>query len=172
MDNKTIKELAVELAAISVIADEAKKAKDRLREHLFSKMNDVGADRLKAQINDEVIAYVTTSKPKFKWTITSDRKFVEWVKINMPTEIVESVRESSVDGILATFIYEDDAIIDKNGELVDFLVGSESEPFLMTKFHADGKSKMRQLLGMEANAIKAMKLLELEISETPTEQGF
>jgi hypothetical protein len=167
-----MKELAVELAAISVIADEAKKAKDRLREQLQILMDSNGADRLKAELNDEVIAYVTTSKPKFKWSVTSDKKFVEWVKANMPTEIVESVRESSVDGILSSFIYEDDRVIDKNGEVVDFLLGTESEPYLMTKFHADGKTKMRELLGMEANAIKAMKLLELEISETPSEQGF
>lgn len=170
--DKSMKELAVELAAISVIADEAKKAKDRLREQLQTLMDSNGADRLKAELNDEVIAYVTTSKPKFKWSVTSDKKFVEWVKANMPTEIVESVRESSVDGILSSFIYEDDQVIDKNGEVVDFLLGTESQPYLMTKFHADGKSKMRELLGMEANAIKAMKLLELEISETPYEQGF
>ena len=170
--DKSMKELAVELAAISVIADEAKKAKDRLREQLQTLMDSNGADRLKAELNDEVIAYVTTSKPKFKWSVTSDKKFVEWVKANMPTEIVESVRESSVDGILSSFIYEDDQVIDKNGEVVDFLLGTESEPYLMAKFHADGKTKMRELLGMEANAIKAMKLLELEISETPSEQGF
>lgn len=170
--DKSMKELAVELAAISVIADEAKKAKDRLREQLQTLMDSNGADRLKAELNDEVIAYVTTSKPKFKWSVTSDKKFVEWVKTNMPTEIVESVRESSVDGILSSFIYEDEQVIDKNGEVVDFLLGTESEPYLMTKFHADGKTKMKELLGMEANAIKAMKLLELEISETPSEQGF
>ena len=170
--DKSMKELAVELAAISVIADEAKKAKDRLREQLQTLMDSNGADRLKAELNDEVIAYVTTSKPKFKWSVTSDKKFVEWVKANMPTEIVESVRESSVDGILSSFIYEDEQVVDKNGEVVDFLLGSESDPYLMTKFHADGKTKMRELLAMEANAIKAMKLLELEISETPSEQGF
>ena len=121
-----IKELSLELAAVSLIADEAKKAKDRLRAALQTEMDAIGADRVKAEYGDDVIAYVTTTKPKFKWVIKSDKRFVDWVKANIPSEIVESVRESSVEAILAKFNYLDDMVIDPNGEVIDWLEGSQS----------------------------------------------
>jgi len=131
-------------------------------------MNELGADRVKAELGDEVIAYITTTKPKFKWVIKSDRKFIEWVKTNVPSEIVESVRESSVDKILEKFNYQDDLVIDSNGEIVDWLEGSESEPYLTTKFHGDGRENGREklrdaIIGVNgANEIDVRKVLELE----------
>ena len=95
-----IKDLSLKLAAISLLADQAKRLKDELRAELKTEMDSLGADRVKAELGDQVVAYITTTKPKFKWVIKSDRKFVEWVKTNVPSEIVESVRESSIDAIL------------------------------------------------------------------------
>lgn len=156
----SIKEKSLKLAAVSLIADEAKKAKDRLRAELQEEMDELGADRVKAELGDETVAYITTTKPKFKWEITSDRKFIEWVKANLPSEIIESVRESSIDAILAKFNYVDDLVIDPNGEPVDWLVGSEFNPYLTTKFHSDGREKLRSAI--VGNAIDARKVLELE----------
>jgi len=160
----TIKDLSLKLAAISLLADQAKRLKDELRAELQGEMNNLGADRVKAELGDEVIAYITTTKPKFKWVIKSDRKFIEWVKTNVPSEIVESVRESSVDKILEKFNYLDDVVIDSNGEIVDWLEGSESEPYLTTKFHGDGREKLRDaIIGLNgANEIDVRKVLELE----------
>ncbi len=53
------------LAAISLLADQAKRLKDELRAELQAEMNELGADRVKAELGDEVVAYITTSKPKF-----------------------------------------------------------------------------------------------------------
>jgi hypothetical protein len=127
-------------------------------------MNELGADRVKAELGDEVIAYITTTKPKFKWVIKSERKFVEWVKTNVPSEIIETVRDSSIDKILEKFNYLDDVVIDSNGEIVDWLEGSESEPYLTTKFHGDGREKLRDaIIGLNgANEIDVRKVLELE----------
>lgn len=160
----TIKDLSLKLAAISLLADQAKRLKDELRADLQAQMNELGADRVKAELGDEVIAYITTTKPKFKWIIKSDRKFIEWVKTNVPSEIVESVRESSVDKILEKFNYLDDVVIDSNGEIVDWVEGSESEPYLTTKFHGDGREKLRDaIIGLNgANEIDVRKVLELE----------
>jgi hypothetical protein len=159
-----IKDLSLKLAAISLLADQAKRLKDELRAELQAEMNELGADRVKAELGDEVVAYITTSKPKFKWVIKSDKKFIDWVKANVPSEIVESVRESSVDAILDKFNYVDDLVIDPNGEPVDWLEGSQSEPFLMTKFHGDGREKLREaIVGLNAaNEIDVRKVLELE----------
>jgi hypothetical protein len=160
----TIKDLSLKLAAISLLADQAKRLKDELRAELQGEMNNLGADRVKAELGDEVIAYITTTKPKFKWVIKSDRKFIDWVKTNVPSEIVETVRESSVDKILEKFNYLDDVVIDSNGEIVDWLEGSESEPYLTTKFHGEGRAKLRDaIIGLNgANEIDVRKVLELE----------
>ncbi len=160
----TIKDLSLKLAAISLLADQAKRLKDELRVELKTEMDNLGADRVKAELGDEVVAYITTSKPKFKWVVKSDKKFVDWVKANVPSEIVESVRDSSVDAILDKFNYVDELVIDPNGEPIDWLEGSQSEPFLMTKFHGDGREKLREaIVGLNAaNEIDVRKVLELE----------
>ena len=155
-----IKELSLELAAVTMIEQEAKKAKDALRERLKAEMDTIGADRVKAEIEGSQVAYVTTSKPKFKWVIKSDRKFVEWVKANNPGEIVESVRESSVDYILNKFQYLDDVVIDPNGEIVDWLEGSESEPYLSTRFAADGRETLKN--AFQTGQLEFKKIWEIE----------
>ena len=156
----SIKETSLKLAAVSLIADEAKRVKDQLRQDLQAEMDGIGADRVKAELDGETIAYVTTSKPKFKWIIKSDRKFVDWVKANHPSEIVESVRESSIDVLLDKFQYLDDLVIDPNGEPVDWLEGSISDPYLVTKFQGEGRDKLREAIA--GRAIEASKVLELE----------
>jgi hypothetical protein len=160
----TIKDLSLKLAAISLLADQAKRLKDELRAELKTEMDNLGADRVKAELGDEVIAYITTTKPKFKWVIKSERKFVEWVKANIPSEIIETVRDSSIDAILDKFNYVDELVIDPNGEPVDWLEGSESEPYLTTKFHGEGREKLKQaIIGLNgANEIDVRKVLELE----------
>ena len=160
----TIKNLSLKLAAISLLADQAKRLKDELRAELKAEMDNLGADRVKAELGDEVVAYITTTKPKFKWVIKSDRKFVEWVKANVPSEVVETVRDSSIDAILDKFNYVDDLVIDPNGEPVDWLEGSESEPYLTTKFHGEGREKLRNaIIGLNGSQeIDVRKVLELE----------
>jgi hypothetical protein len=159
-----IKDKSLRLAAISLLADQAKKLKDELRAELMAEMAELGADRVKAELGDDVVAYITTSKPKFKWVIKSDKQFIAWVKANVPSEIVESVRESSIEAILDKFNYVDDLVIDSNGEPVDWLEGSQSEPYLMTKFHGDGREKLREaIIGLNAaNEIDVRQILELE----------
>lgn len=157
---KSIKELSLELAAVTMIEQEAKKAKDALRERLKAEMDVIGADRVKADIDGEQVAYVTTSKPKFKWNVQNERKFVQWVKWNCPTELVESVRESSRDTILDKFTYTDDAVIDPNGEIVDWLEGSIADPYLMTKFAADGRETLKN--AFQTGQLEFKRIWEIE----------
>ena len=155
-----IKELSLELAAVSLIADEAYKAKNRLREALQAEMDKVGADRVKAEFEGEQIAYVTTTKPRFKWVIKNQKQFTDWVKANIPSEIVESVRESSIDAILDKFHYDDEVIVDPNGEVIGFLEGSESNPYLTTKFAADGRETLKN--AFQSGQLEFKKIWELE----------
>ena len=162
-----IKETSLKLAAVSLIADEAKRVKDQLRQDLQAEMDGIGADRVKAELDGETIAYVSTSKPRFKWIVKNERKFVEWVMDNCVDEIVTSVRESSREAILDRFKFVDDLVIDSNGEPVDWLEGSISDPYLVTKFQADGRDKLKEAI--IGKTIETSKLLELE---TPSEQDF
>ncbi len=145
---------------MTMIEQEAKKAKDSLRERLKAEMDQIGADRVKAEIEGEQVAYVTTSKPKFKWNVQNERKFVQWVKENCPGEIIESVRESSREIILNKFTYQDDIVIDSNGEIVDWLEGSESEPYLSTRFSADGRETLKN--AFQSGQLEFKKIWELE----------
>ena len=155
-----IKETSLKLAAVSLIADEAKRVKDQLRQDLQSEMDGIGADRVKAELDGETIAYVSTSKPRFKWIVKNERKFVEWVMDNCVDEIVTSVRESSREAILDRFRFVDDLVIDPNGEPVDWLEGSISDAYLVTKFQGEGRDKLREAI--VGRAIEASKVLELE----------
>ena len=78
----SIKEKSLKLAAVSLIADEAEKMKDKLRAELQEEMDSLGADRVKAELGDETVAYVLTTKPKEKLVITNERRWIEWVEIN------------------------------------------------------------------------------------------
>lgn len=155
-----IKELSLKLAAVSLIADEAKKTKDHLRAELKSEMDAIGADRVKAELGDDVVAYVMTTKPKFKWEVVNEQAFVRWVKENHPTEIVETIRESFREVILDKFNHQDDVVIDPNGEVVDWLVGNIADPYLTTKFQADGRDRLKDAI--VGNVLDAKKMLELE----------
>ena len=155
-----IKETSLKLAAVSLIADEAKRVKDQLRQDLQVEMDGIGADRVKAELDGETIAYVSTSKPRFKWIVKNERKFVEWVMDNCVDEIVTSVRESSREAILDRFKFVDDLVIDPNGEPVDWLEGSISDPYLVTKFYSEGRDKLKDAI--IGKAIDTSKVLELE----------
>lgn len=155
-----IKELSLELAAVTMIEQEAKRAKDALRARLKAEMDAIGADRVKADIEGEQVAYVTTTKPKFKWNVKSERQFVEWVRANCAGELVESVRESSREIILDKFTYTDDVVIDPNGEIVDWLDGSIADPYLMTKFAADGRETLKN--AFQTGQLEFKKIWEIE----------
>ncbi len=159
----TIKDLSLKLAAISLLADQAKRLKDELRAELKVQMDELGADRVKAELGDEVVAYITTTKPKFKWAIKSDRKALEWFKAYYPSEVIETIRPTSLEAILDKFNYDGDTVIDPNGEIVDWLEGSLAEPYLTTKFQGDGKAILRDaLIGLKRNELDVKEILELE----------
>lgn len=159
-----IKELSLELAAISLVADQAKKKKDELRARLQAEMEAIGADRVKAEIEGKAVAYTTTSKPKVKRVITQRRYFINWVKENHPTEIVEEVRESFEKVILDAFRFENGMAISPDGEMVGWLVEEIGDPYLVTKFHADGREMLIDALSGQnfKMEVSLEQLLEIE----------
>lgn len=159
-----IKELSLELAAISLVADQAKKRKDELRAQLKAEMDAIGADRVKAEIDGQSIGYVTTTKPRKKLTITNRRYFIQWVKENYPTEIIEEVRESFEKVILPSFRFEHGMAISTAGEMVGWLVEEEGEPYLTTKLSAEGREMLIDALSGQnfKMEVSLEQLLEIE----------
>jgi hypothetical protein len=82
-------------------------------------------------------------------------------KSQCPSEIVETVRESSIDAILDKFHYiNGDDVIDPNGERVEWLLGSIAEPYLVTKFHSDGRERLKD--AFQSGQLEFKKIWELE----------
>lgn len=160
----SIKDLSLELAAISLVADQAKKRKDELRAQLQAEMDAIGADRVKAEIDGKAVAYTTTSKPKIKRVITQRKYFINWVKENHPTEIIEEVRESFEKAILERFTFQDGMAISPDGEMVGWLVEEIGEPYLVTKFQADGREMLIDALSGQnfKMEVSLEQLLEIE----------
>ncbi len=69
------------------------------------------------------------------------------------------ITEHLDDSILGHLKYVDDLVVAPNGEIVDWAVGSASEPYLTTKFQGEGKEKVREAL--IGKAIETVEVLEL-----------
>ena len=75
-----LRELAFQLSAMTLIADAAKEAKERLRREFATALDEVGADAAKAVLEGEEIAKVSRIQPRLTADIVNERDFVEWVK--------------------------------------------------------------------------------------------
>jgi hypothetical protein len=115
-----LRELAFQLSAITLIADAAKEAKDRLRREFAAALDEVGADAAKAMLAGEEIAKVSLIQPKTSAEVLSEKALVEWVRANWDYEIVETVRDSFRKHILESVENVDGrAIYPRTGEVKD-----------------------------------------------------
>ena len=74
-----LRELAFQLSAITLIADAAKEAKERLRREFATALEEVGADAAKAMLAGEEIAKVSLVHPKTSAQVISESAFISWV---------------------------------------------------------------------------------------------
>jgi hypothetical protein len=135
-----LRELAFQLSAMTLIADAAKEAKERLRREFATALDEVGADAAKAVLAGEEIAKVSRIQPRLTADIVNERDFVEWVKSNWEFEIVESVRDSFRKHILdAVEHVEGKAIYPRTGEVLDFITFTARDPYIATRFAEGGR---------------------------------
>lgn len=135
-----LRELALRLSAITVIADAAKDAKDRLRDEFAQALNAVGADAAKAALNGTEVAKVSLVSPKPSPTILDEAAFTRWVKENWEHEIVESVRESFQKHVMDSVVNLDgQAIYPKTGEVLGFVSFKQRESYVSTRFATGGR---------------------------------
>lgn len=140
-----LRELAFQLSAITVIADAAKEAKDRLRREFAKALEEVGADAAKAVLEGEEIAKVSLIHPRTTASVVNEKAMVDWVKSNWEFEIVESVRESFRKHLLESIEnVNGKAIYPRTGEVLDFISFQSRDPYISTRFTEDGRDLLAE----------------------------
>ena len=135
-----LRELALRLSAITVIADAAKDAKDRLRDEFAQALNAVGADAAKAALNGTEVAKVSLVSPKPSANVMQEQAFTNWVKANWEQEVVESVRESFRKVVLDKVVNNNGvAVYSDTGEVLDFIAFKQRESYVSTRFATGGR---------------------------------
>ena len=135
-----LRETALRLAAITVVADAAKDAKDRLRDLFAEQLNAVGADAAKASLDDTEVAKVSLVSPKASATVVHETAFIEFVEKIMPTEIVKSVRDSYKKHFLENCISVDgQTIYTPTGEVLNFISFKNRESYVSCRFASGGR---------------------------------
>ena len=82
-----LKDIATELAALTVLKDAVKEATDHLRQLAKEELLNVGADMTKAIVDNQEVAKVSLVSRDCDFVITDERAFLAWVKENAGTEI-------------------------------------------------------------------------------------
>lgn len=138
----TPRDLALALAAVSVIADAAKERKDQLREELRDALDALGADSAGALLPDgTIVGKASLTLPKAKATVTDESAFTGHVASSHPTEVVMRVRESFQRGYLDTLIPGPDgtAVDPSTGEVVPGVRFGDRAAFVSMRFASDGR---------------------------------
>jgi len=78
-----LRELAFQLSAITLIADAAKEAKDRLRRQFAQALEEVGADSAKAALEGEEIAKVSLIRPKNTPQVLNEKPLLIGLNLTM-----------------------------------------------------------------------------------------
>jgi hypothetical protein len=164
-----LRDLALRLAAITVVADAAKEAKDRLRDEFATQLNAVGADAAKAALEGTEVAKVSLVSPKASAVIMQDNAFVNFVEAMRPDEIVKSVRESYKKSFLEDVVnMNGEAIYTPTGEVLNFISFKNRESYVSTRFATGGRDVIAE--AFRTGAINPAELiaeapLEIEASE-------
>lgn len=135
-----LRELALRLAAITVVADAAKEAKDRLRDEFATQLNAVGADAAKAALEGTEVAKVSLVSPKSSAVVLHESAFLNYVEGISPNDIVRSVRDSYKKVFLENVVdVNGEAIYTPTGEVLPFIGFKSRESYVSTRFAKDGR---------------------------------
>ena len=157
----TPRQLAIELAIISVVMDRAKEIKDELRAQLLETLETVGADSAAAQLPDGTkIAKVGIVASKDKPSILNEQAFTAHVEKERPDEIVKRIREGFKKAYLETLrpTDEGEAFDPATGEIVPGVIFSQSTAYPTLRFEKEGR----------AIIISQLSSGELSLQLTPT----
>lgn len=144
------RDLATQLAVLTVVEDTVKERKDALRQLLRESLDEVGADSVRADLNDERVAKVALINPKPKLSVVDDKAFTAWVAENYPTEveIVKIVRSNFREHLLGHLLETagDNAINPQTGEVVAGVKVTQGNGYVSTRFESGGRAKVLDAL--------------------------
>jgi hypothetical protein len=143
-----LKEIAVELAALTVVKDAVKEATDELRRLASEELQNVGADMTKAIVDNQEVAKISLISKDVAFVITDEQAFTKWVLDNFATEIEQRVRESFKKKFIETLaITAENAVFSTlNGEFVPFIGLEYKAPYVSTRFATGGREAVMQAL--------------------------
>jgi len=141
VDPMNLKEIAAELAALTVIKDAVTEATNHLRELAKDELTNVGADMTKAVVDNQEVAKITLVSRDMAFVITDEKALLTWVLENFSTETETKVRDSFRKKFIETLAitHENQIFSTLTGEVLSF-VGLEQKPaYVSTRFAADGR---------------------------------
>jgi len=143
-----LKEIATELAALTVLKDAVKDATEELRRLAKDELLNVGADMTKAVVDNQEVAKISLISRDVDFVITDDKAFVQWVKDNAPTEVEEKVRDSYKKVFMESLqMGANDSVYSiLNGLFIDFVQLVIKEPYVSTRFATGGRDIVVQAL--------------------------
>ena len=161
-----LREIALRLAAVTVIADAAKDAKDRLRDEFANQLHTVGADAAKASLENTEVAKVSLVSPKSSPAIYDEHAFFKFVEENYSEHIVKQVHEAFRKVFLDNVVeVNGEAMYTPTGEFLPFIQFNQRASYVSTRFSKGGREAvvdaMRDGLISTSDLI-ANKPLEIE----------
>lgn len=144
----SLKDLAIEIATVNLVADLVAEHKDKLRDELATQFAELGSDSVKVQIDDEKIGKVSLVEPKAKTFIADETLLLQWVVENRPDEVIMQIRESFKKWLLDNVDVLDDgtAVLTTTGELIPGISARKSNPYVSTRFEKDGRERLTEAL--------------------------
>jgi hypothetical protein len=137
-----LKDIAAELAALTVIKDAVTDATNNLRELAKDELTNVGADMTKAVIDNQEVAKVTLVSRDASFVVTDEKALLTWMTNNFPTEIEPKVRESFRKKFLETLAITPESQIfsTMTGEVLPFIGLDFKPPYVSTRFTPEGRA--------------------------------
>ena len=137
-----LKDIASELAALTVIKDAVIEATNNLRELAKDELTNVGADMTKAVIDNQEVAKVTLVSRDASFVVTDEKALVTWITLNFPSEIEPKVRDSFRKKFSETLAITPESQIfsTMTGEVLPFIKLDFQPPYVSTRFTPEGRA--------------------------------
>ena len=165
MSDKQLTDLhatALRAGVFQVVEREAKSTKDAARQALIDALP--FGDTVAGRYGDDILCKAGWSKGSKKVVVTDERAFVEWVKENHPTEIVESVNPA----YLASLKQVGDVLVDKDGVVADGVEVVTSKPSLSVRSE---KGALELVTQMVADGLVSLDGLKEIAGTSPVIEG-
>lgn len=140
----TPRDLALRIAALTILEERVKAARDEARQEIMQALNELGGDSVRAELPDGTrIGKVSISAPKPTPRVTDEEKFTAWVAQEFPSEVVWHVRDSFKRAILDKMRPTSfGAVYTETGEVVQGVTFAERDPFTSCRFDAEGREAL------------------------------